>query len=196
MKALLLYLALCSAAQAADVSVERIYWLPNDGGREVAIKYGGGMKRGDIQKLGDALRAAKADGKVVTTLWMDSWGGDGDTGLLVAGWASNLRINVFVDEHCLSACAYTALVALGHGRLLVTDGALIGVHQAKDDTTGKADVAWTRATAEKLRRYGAPRAPLQDMCEQPPEGMRLIGMSTLAALGAQVMKQPFKWSWW
>jgi hypothetical protein len=34
------------------------------------------------------------------------------------------------------------------------------------------------------------------MCDQPPNGMQMLSPSMLAALGAQVMKQPFKWSWW
>jgi hypothetical protein len=196
MRTLFAYLALCSAAHAADISVERIYWQPNDGGREVAIYYSGGVRKGDIRHLYDAMSEAKRDGKLVRALWLDSWGGDGDTGLRLAEFVVRQKLDVFVDDQCISACAYPALVALGRGRLLITSDADIGVHQVKDDASGQPDPTWTRRAADRLYGWGAPRAPLEIMCDQPPNGMQMLSPSMLAALGAQVMKQPFKWSWW
>jgi hypothetical protein len=196
MKTLLAYLALCTAAQAADVSVARIYWQPNDGGREVALYYEGGVRKGDIRRIWRALDEAKQDGKVVTTLWLDSWGGDGDTGMLLADLVARNRFDVFVDDECVSACAFAALVALGRGRLLITADADISVHQVTDDASGLPDVRWTRRAAERLVRYGAPRTPLEVMCAQPPSGMARLEPAWLAALGAQVMEQPFTLGWW
>jgi len=192
--------ALCllwaTTAHAGDVELDRIYWRPNDNGHEVALHFTGGVKEGDLLRIKSAIIEAAVGNKLVSALWLDSWGGDGDTGIMIADWVYRTKIEVFVDDTCLSACAFAALVALGHGRLVITDKAEIGVHQVITTATGKPDLPWTRMAAEILRKYGAPREPLQLMCDAPSDKMKMLSPSMLAAFGAEVMQQPFKWGWW
>lgn len=195
MKWFVVFMTLCTNACAAEIYTDHIYWRPTNG-EEVALHFKGGVKEGDLQRILRAAKEAKADGKEVTAIWLDSWGGDGDTGILIADWVAKNDMEVFVDDNCLSACAFAALVALGKGRLTITKGAGIGVHQVVTTGTGVPDPAWTRMAANVLRKYGAPRTPLEDMCNAPPDQMVMFGPMTLTSFGAQLAEKPFTWSWW
>lgn len=189
-------LLLASPARAADIHVDRIHWQTNDGGREVAIRVTGGIVESDMLGIFAALDEARKADQVVTFLWLDSWGGDGDGGMAIARWVYETRMPVFIDRQCLSSCAFAAMVALGSVELLITDEAQIGVHQVRNTDTNVPNPRWTRRAADRLYGYGAPKTLLDIMCSQPPEHIRMLPASMLSVLGAKVVHKPFMWGWW
>jgi hypothetical protein len=136
---------------------------------------------------------AETDKRIVA-IELDSWGGDGDTGMMLADFVSMWDRRVVVINRCNSACSFAALVALGQGKLWVGPGASIGVHQVSDTATGDPDRLWTERAAKYLQRYGAPKAPLDAMLRTPPGSMTILHESQLIELGAAAL--PMGWRWW
>lgn len=132
--------------------------------------------------------------KHIVAIELDSWGGDGDAGIILADFVSRWRKKVVVINRCNSACSYAAMVALGQGKLWIGPGATVGVHQVKETDTGIPDRPWTERAAKILRRYGAPKAPLDAMVRTPPGSMVVLHESQLIELGAAAL--PMGWKWW
>ena len=132
--------------------------------------------------------------KRIVAIELNSWGGDGDTGMRLADFISRWDKKVVILNRCNSSCSFAALVALGQGKLWVGPGAQVGVHQVYDTETGNANPQWTRSAAKYLRRYGAPKAPLDAMVRTPPGSMVILHESQLIELGAAAL--PIGWKWW
>jgi len=145
--------------------------------------------------LMDSIRQQLSESrKHIVALELDSWGGDGDTGIMLADFVSRWKKKVVVINRCNSACSFAALVALGQGKLWVGPDATVGVHQVYDAETGDPDRIWTERAAKILRRYGAPKAPLDAMVRTPPGSMEVLHESQLIELGAAAL--PMGWWWW
>lgn len=132
--------------------------------------------------------------KIIVALELDSWGGDGDTGMRLADFVSRWDKQVVILNRCYSSCSFAALVALGQGKLWVGPGAEVGVHQVRDTETGDPNRLWTERAAKYLKRYGAPKAPLDIMVRTPPGSMVILHESQLIELGAAAL--PMGWWWW
>jgi hypothetical protein len=132
--------------------------------------------------------------KHIVAIELDSWGGDGDTGMMLADFVSRWDRRVVIINRCNSSCAFAALVALGQGKLWVGPGASVGVHQVHETETGIPDRRWTERAAKYLKRYGAPKAPLDAMVRTPPGSMTVLHESQLIELGAAAL--PMGWKWW
>ena len=131
------------------------------------------------------LRKARREHQTVVALELASWGGDADTGLAIAQFVYDNNMNVLLNGICSSACAYGALVALGHGRLVVRKNGVLGVHQVYDNGTRDPDRPWTVRAAKRLRKMGAPQGPLDDMCETTPSHMTWYYVDDLVGMGGK-----------
>lgn len=167
-------------ANAADVRVN-----PDAGGK-VTVRVGDGLAVGDLEKLLNTMQKAWEDGYLVVAVELVSDGGDGDTGLALAEYVHDQKINVLLSGRCYSACAFPAMVALGQGTLTIRVGADLGVHQAKDTLSGEDDPWWTELAARRLRNLGAPEQMLADMLATPPNGLKRYSYDELVAMGAMV----------
>jgi hypothetical protein len=148
----------------------------------VMVKLSRDITRGDVDRVYEQIHIAEGDGKVITALELESVGGDGDAAVMLADFVYRSHIKVVVKEFCYSACTFPALVALGHGDLLIGRNTQLGVHQAMSD--GKPDIGWTKTTARILHKYGAPSKPLEDMVSKTPPALIYYGPVELEAMGA------------
>lgn len=184
-----------SCAHAAYVDVHAVPWQHDRSGQMVTVRVSAGIDKGDLDLIREKLKLAADRGQVVVALELDSWGGDGDTGILLADFVyHNKKLKVFIGDRCWSACSYAALVALGHGNLLVGPYAKLGVHQVVDNDTHFANIAWTKMAARILRKYGAPQQVLDAMVGQPPSGLVYYGAAELEAMGAVGIGKEWSWS--
>lgn len=131
----------------------------------------------------------------IDAIVLDSWGGDGDAGIVLADFVSRWDKKVVILNRCNSACSFAALVALGQHKLWIGPDAYVGVHQVYDNNTGNPDVAWTKRAAKILSRYGAPKAPLDAMVRTPPRIMTVFHESQLLEMGAAALPQQSWWRW-
>jgi hypothetical protein len=150
-----------------------------------------GLEPGLMDAIHTRLLESK---KHIVALELDSWGGDGDTGMLLADFVFRWDRKVVILNRCNSACSFAALVALGQGKLWVGPGASVGVHQVFDTKTGDPDRLWTARAAKYLHKYGAPKAPLDIMVRTPPSTMVILHESQLIELGAAAL--PMGWRRW
>jgi hypothetical protein len=184
-------------AYAADVSLHAVTWQDNPDGKLVTVRVYDKIEDGDLDRIKHFLWLARSQQKVIVALELDSWGGDGDTGLAIADFvASKPLMKVYIGNRCWSACSYAALAALGMGNLLVGPYGEIGVHQVYTNSTHKADRAWTERAANKLRRYGAPNVVLEDMVNTSPDGLATYAAQSLEKHGATVFRSWWAWILW
>lgn len=148
----------------------------------------------EYDTLDDVKTVMVRSEKRIIGIELDSWGGDGDGGLALAEFISRYDGKIFIFNRCNSACSFAALVALGQGKLWVDSGAEIGVHQVYDNGTRLPNKPWTKRAAKQLRRYGAPKAPLDAMVETPPSDMVVFHESQLISMGARALD--LGWEWW
>lgn len=160
-----------------------------DGRQTSVITVLSDIRIGDSEKLARLLRRHK-----ITTLQMDSPGGDGIEGMAIARLVHDNRLRVYVPGGCWSACAFAPLVALGAGRLTVSSYANLGLHQAFSKKDKSADINWTAGSANLLARWGAPAAPLDMMVTTKPGEITKLYADDLEDMGASVIRE--KWSWW
>lgn len=186
-----------TSSWTAEVTAERAYWPTDADVKLVTIRLSGEIVPGDLEQVKKARKKAIKDGYKIVALELDSWGGDGDEGVRLAGWVHYNEATVYVDGYCLSACSFPALVALSQGNLLIDYSAELGVHQVHDTATGEPDPQWTKMTAKVLHKsYGVRSEPLKDMVETPASGMTYFGYDTLLKWGAHtVEKDAALWAW-
>jgi hypothetical protein len=185
-----------STAQGATIAL-RSYDGGPEGGRLFTIRVQDRLEPGDLGTIKQLFRQARHDGLSVVALELGSWGGDADSGMAIARYVHDKKgMKVMVNGVCSSACAYAALVALGDGRLLVRDTAVVGVHQVYDNGTHDPDRPWTRRAADTLRSWGAPASPLEDMVKTLPSGMVWYYVDDLAEMGASKLDQGSDWWPW
>lgn len=185
-----------SAAFAAQVELYPIDY-DTASTEAVTVKLTGPIARGDLKQLREAYGRASRDGYVPLALELRSWGGDGEIGMAIAKYVADHQLTVLVTDDCWSACAFSALVALGNGRLLIAGNARLGLHQATRDDTNRADPEWTNRAARRLRSWGAPAEPLRVMCGVPPGQMMFYEYADLLALGSREFKRPeTEGGWW
>ena len=143
----------------------------------------GRIGKGDTGRVQLAVSKIENSGREAM-LELDSDGGDGGTGLLLAEYVASSSLTVIVGSRCWSACSFAALVALGRGHLVIRPGAQLGVHQVYGTLSGKTDIPWTKDAARKLRRIGAPRRPLDDMVKTDDDLMKTYDYDELIEMGA------------
>jgi hypothetical protein len=177
-----------TSAGAADISLHALE------GNMVTVSLAEGIVRSDLSEITKEIKLAGKSGKIVVALELDSWGGSGDGGLMIADFVHRTRSKVFITGKCWSACSFAALVALGNGDLLVGPHADVGVHQVYNDIDKLPNRPWTVAAAKALRRYGAPQAPLDAMIATVPSSLTHYGAIALAGMGAQTVKEGLSWA--
>jgi hypothetical protein len=179
--------------RGADVDLRAVDWQTNEGGRMVTVYLHEDIDIGDLERVRAAMVEARTGDKLVVALQLDSYGGDGNSGLELAEWVAANNINVLLAGRCWSACSFAALAALGRGNLLLRPGAELGVHQVYDDgAPDRPNLPWTERAAVQLSRHGAPRTVLDAMLVTPPTGMATYGYSELVGMGALVLEG----NWW
>jgi len=147
------------------------------------------------QDLIAAIEKIRKSSKTVVALELNSYGGSGDTGMILAEYvAHKWRLPVVITNICYSSCALAALVALGKGQLEIGRGAEVGVHQFYYQDTGTSAVEFTQSMARYLQRYGAPKAPLDLLVATPPGDMEILHEDQLKQLGARRIE--VGWLWW
>jgi hypothetical protein len=182
-----------SQAWGATVAL-RAYDDDPGGVRLFTIRVEDRLAPGDLGQIKREFRKARQRGVTVMALELGSWGGDADTGMAIARYVHDNRLRVMVNGVCSSACAYAALVALGNGHMAVMSTGVLGVHQVFDNASRDPDRPWTKRAANRLRAWGAPLGPLNDMCDTLPSGMTWYYATDLVGMGA-VQIDP-GWSWW
>jgi hypothetical protein len=175
-------------ASAADISLHALE------GNMVTVSLAEGIVRSDLAGIAKEIQLANDSGKTVVALELNSWGGSGDGGLMIADFVHRTRTKVFITGKCWSACSFAALVALGQGDLLVGPYADVGVHQVYNDDDHLPNRPWTLTAARILRKYGAPQAPLDAMIDTVPSSLTHYGVIALEGMGAQTVKEGLSWA--
>jgi hypothetical protein len=170
--ALLLAVIPALPAKASEISIDR---------HVVMVR--GRLEKGDTGRVQLAVSKVELGGQEAL-LELNSDGGDGKTGLLLAEYVASSGLTVIVNRHCWSACSYPALVALGRGKLVIGPEAEVGVHQVYGTLDGKTDIPWTIDAARQLRKIGAPKKPLEDMIKTAADWMKIYEYDELIDMGA------------
>ena len=181
-------------AAPAEVSLRTVDWQTNTDGHLVTVRLTETIGWGDLERVRAAMKLAKGKHKLVVALEMDSEGGDGDTGIILADYVAKNNIDVLLEGSCWSACSFAAMVALGRGNLFIRPGAELGVHTVYDTATGVPDKQWTKRAAAILSKLGAPHPPLKAMVDTPADDLTLFDYSDLERMGGIVLQG--EWSWW
>lgn len=194
---IIVLILLLGGSQAWGASVALRAYDDNPKGRRLfTIRVEDRLVPGDLGKIQKVYRQARRQGVTVMALELGSWGGDADTGMAIAEYVHARGIRVMVNGICSSACSYAALVALGNGHMTVMSSGVVGVHQVFDNGSHDPDQPWTRRAANRLRLWGAPVGPLDDMVKTLPSGMVWYYANDLVEMGAVQIDPGWSWLPW
>lgn len=180
----------CSSAHGASIALRAI----DESGRLFTVRVQDRLNAGDLWEIKKVLKQARREHKKVVALELASWGGDADTGMVIADFVFFKKMKVLINGVCSSACSYAALVALGNGNLMVRSAGVLGVHQVYDNGTRDPDRPWTRRAGDQLLKLGAPSVPIEMMVNTLPSGMVWYYADDLVSMGA--VKLDTDTSWW
>lgn len=168
-----------SAVNAADISSHVI-----SGGR-TKIRFVGEIVEGDAAVLKMHIDRAAAAGNAVSTIELNSIGGNLYEGTAIARMirAKSLGASVASGADCVSAC-FLALAA-GSSKSIGA-GAQVGVHAASsefgDET--QASVSATATMGRIAGILGVPLSIIKAMIETPADNVFWLNNSDLASMGA------------
>ena len=179
--------ALCRLVNAAALStsvaaeIKSIY-LKDD---SVEISISGSIAPGDIDTLTASIKAANDAGKLVTSLRLNSYGGNLLEAIRVADWVRSAKISTNVGQSATCASACFLIFAAGETKY-ASMSARIGVHRAsekgivsRDATTSMADVA---------KELDVPWSIIRRMINTPPDEIEWLSLADLRLMRTNVSR--------
>jgi len=149
----------------------------------VEISIVGNIVPGDADSLGARIKAAKDAGKLVTTVRLNSDGGNLLEGVKLADAVRSARVSTNVGENstCASACFF--IFAAGETKFAYVR-ARIGVHGASE-----MGAVSRKATLEMVRiaeELDVPESIVRRMKNTPPNDMTWLSLNDLRLMGADI----------
>src|SRR5215211_6804589 len=167
-----------SIAAAAEI---KSFNLKDD---SVEISISGNIALGDIDALRASIKAANDAGKLVTSLQLNSDGGNLLEAVRVADWVRSAKISTNVGQSATCASACFLIFAAGETKY-ANDSARIGVHGASEKgvvsraTTSMADVA---------KELDVPWSIIRRIINTPPGEVEWLSLVDLRLMGTKVSR--------
>ncbi len=170
---------------------------PASGPRVVGITFKGPIKRGDVERLRQAIALADAEPLPARlVVFLDSGGGDGLAAMEMGRVLRHARAHVFVTGRCASACVFAYVggvyrdavsgsLGIHRGKVTATreEGRVVEVDQQKSPV---ARLFFADAEARMqvhLLEMGLPDALFEAMRAVPASTMRWLNADEAAELG-------------
>jgi len=182
-------IALCGLVNAAALSASvaaaaeiKSFNLKDD---SVEISISGSIAPGDNDTLTASIKAANDAGKLVTSLRLNSYGGNLLEAIRVADWVRSAKISTNVGQSATCASACFLIFAAGETKY-ASMSARIGVHRAsekgivsRDATTSMADVA---------KELDVPWSIIRRMINTPPDEIEWLSLADLRLMRTNVSR--------
>ena len=167
-----------SVAAAAEIKSFNL----KDGSVEISIS--GRIAPGDIDALRASIKAANHEGKLVTSLRLNSDGGNLLEAVRMADWVKSAKIstNVGQDATCASACFL--IFAAGQTKY-ANISARIGVHAAASEKGIVSRIA-TTSMADVAKELDVPSSIIRRMINTPPGEVEWLSLADLRLMGTKV----------
>src|SRR4051812_16689567 len=122
----------------------------------------------------DANGEARECGEPLAFFRIASPGGSANDGIAIGRWLRDHKnVRIIVNGACYSACSAAILYA-GPGRITITAGGEIGLHQASNRDTGRPAVAFTTKHARALQALGLPTSAADAMIRTSPDDIYIM----------------------
>jgi hypothetical protein len=180
------WLALVAPAEAGNLAS-----TPSVFGTTTIVTLKGEIAEGDTDVLKRLIKAAKDRGRPVSTIWLNSSGGNLLEGVMLGRLIRYAKITTGVDEGATCASACFIIFAAGTSKL-THDGALVGVHVASE-RSGKETIlsgAVTVSMARLVKEFGVPANIIGKMVVTPPHEMVWLTADELRSMGATMFRMP------
>ena len=168
---------LSSIATAAEVDTIN---LADD---RVEISIVGNILPGDADSLSARLKAAKDAGKVVTSVRLNSNGGNLLEGVRLADVVRSANVSTKVGENAICASACFLIFAAGATKFAYVR-ARIGVHGASE--MGAESRKGTLEMARIAEELDVPESIVRRMKNTPPTDMTWLSLNDLRLMGADI----------
>lgn len=149
----------------------------------VEISISGKIASGDADLVAARIKAATDAGKLVTSVRLNSEGGNLLEGVRLAAVvrSAKLATNVGQNSTCASACFF--VFAAGEAKFAYVH-ARIGVHGASED--GSESRKGTVAMARIAEELTVPSSIIRRMVNTPPNEMTWLSLNDLRLMGADI----------
>ena len=172
-------LASVSVAAAAEIKSFNL----KDGNVEISIS--GNIAPGDIDALRASIKAANDAGKLVTSLRLNSNGGNLLEAARLADWVKSAKISTNVGQGATCASACFLIFAAGETKY-ANISARIGVHRASKK--GVVSRAGTTSMADVAKELDVPWSIIRRMINTPPGEVEWLSLADLRLMGANVSR--------
>ena len=149
----------------------------------VEISISGNIAPGDIDVLRASIKAANDAGKLVTSLRLNSDGGNLLEAVRVADWVKSAKISTNVGHGATCASACFLIFAAGETKY-ASISARIGVHGASEK--GVVSRAATTSMADVAKELDVPWSIIRRMINTPPGEVEWLSLADLRLMGTKV----------
>jgi hypothetical protein len=151
----------------------------------VEISITGNIAPGDIDALRASIKAANDAGKLVTSLRLNSYGGNLLEAARVADWVKSAKISTNVGQNSTCASACFLIFAAGETKY-ANISARIGVHVASEN--GVMSRAATTSMADVAKALDVPWSIVRRMINAPPGEVEWLSLADLRLMGTTVSR--------
>jgi hypothetical protein len=169
-----------SVAAAAEIKSFNL----KDGSVEISIS--GKIAPGDIDALRASIKTANDAGKLVTSLRLNSDGGNLLEAVRVADWVKSAKISTNVGQGATCASACFLIFAAGETKY-ANINARIGVHAAASEK-GVVSRAATTSMADIAKELDVPWSIIRRMINTPPGEVEWLSLADLRLMGTTVSR--------
>ena len=169
-----------SIANAAEI---KSFNLKDD---SVEISISGNIVPGDIDALRASIKAANDAGKLVTSLRLNSEGGNLLEAVRVADWVKSSKISTKVGQSATCASACFLIFAAGETKY-ANISARIGVHRASEK--GVVSRAATTSMADVAKELDVPWSIIRRMINAPPDEVEWLSLTDLRLMNVSRDKE-------
>jgi len=176
------FAGLALSVSIADAAEIKSFNLKDD---SVEISISGNIAPGDIDALRTSIKAANDTGKLVTSLRLNSEGGNLLEAVRVADWVKSAKISTNVGQSATCASACFLIFAAGETKN-ASNSARIGVHGASEK--GVVSRAATTSMADVAKELDVPWSIIRRMINTPPGEVEWLNLADLRLMGTTVSR--------
>src|SRR4051812_10938390 len=169
-----------SIANAAEI---KSFNLKDD---SVEISISGNIAPGDIDALRASIKAANDAGKLVTSLRLNSAGGNLLEAVRVADWVKSAKISTKVGQSATCASACFLIFAAGETKY-ASVSARIGVHRASEK--GVVSRAGNTSMADVAKELDVPWSIIRRMINTPTDEVEWLSLTDLRLMNVSRDKE-------
>ena len=168
-----------SVSIAAAAEIKSI----NPADDRVEISISGNIAPGDADLLSARIKAAKDAGKLVTSVRLNSEGGNLLEGARLADVVRSAKVSTNVGQNATCASACFLIFAAGETKYAYVR-ARIGVHGASENGTESRKA--TTAMARIAEELDVPQSIIRRMVNTPPNDVTWLSLNDLRLMGADI----------